>query len=150
MRPRLRVHLALRLLLDAVVADRRGRVEAGVDVVLGELLDQAGLHGVRRPHAGVAVRLELGPDGPALRALAVAADALEDAELVLHVVAVLVRDHVRLGERRLARAEARLELVEEAEVDIDELVGRTVEGPTWEVADPQAVSTWSVKKTVST
>ena len=34
-RPRLRVHLALRLLLDAVVADRRGRVEAGVDVVLG-------------------------------------------------------------------------------------------------------------------
>ena len=127
-RPRLRVHLALRLLLDAVVADRRGGVEAGVDVVLRELLDQAGLDRVRRPDAGVAVGLELGAHGPALRPLPVAADALEDAELVLDVVAVLVRDHVRLGERRLAGAEARLELVEEAEVDVDELVARAVEG----------------------
>jgi hypothetical protein len=76
--------------------------------------DQTRLDGVGCPDARVAVRLELGPDRTALGALGVAADALEDAELVLYVVAVLVRDHVGLGERPAACAEARLQLVEEA------------------------------------
>ena len=49
-----------------------------------------------------------------------------DAEQVLHVVADLVGDDVGLGE--VARgAEARAQLVEEAEVDVDLLVARTVE-----------------------
>ena len=43
MRPGLGVHLALRLLLDAVVADRGGGVEALGDVGVGELDDVAGL-----------------------------------------------------------------------------------------------------------
>src|SRR5688500_6445283 len=81
-RPRLRVHLALRPLLDAVVADRGGRVEPVVDVGLRELCDQARLDGVGCPDAGVAVRLELGAHRTALGALAVVADALEHAELV--------------------------------------------------------------------
>ena len=62
---------------------------------------------------GVAVSLELRPDRPALGALAVVADLLEDAELVLDVVSVLVGENVRLRERRAAGAEARLQLVEE-------------------------------------
>jgi hypothetical protein len=65
------------------------------------------------------------------------------------VVAVLVCDHVRLHERRHVDTEARLQLVEEAEVDVDELVRRAVERTDLEVAKPQPVSVWSVKKTVS-
>ena len=45
------------------------------------------------------------------------------------MVAVLVREDVRLGERPAARAELRLELVEEAEVDVDVAVARAVERP---------------------
>ena len=45
------------------------------------------------------------------------------------MVAVLVRDHVGLRERRAAGAEARLELVEEVEVDVHLLVAGAVERP---------------------
>ena len=45
------------------------------------------------------------------------------------MVPVLVRDHVGLGERAAAGAEPRLELVEEAEVDVDVPIPRAVEGP---------------------
>ena len=129
MRPALRVHLPLRLLLDPVVSDRGRRVEAGVDVVLGQLLDQPGLDSVGGPDPGVAVSLELSPNRPALGALAVVADLLEDAKLVLDVMSVLVGDDVRLCERRAAGAEARLQLVEEPEVDVDLLIPWAVERP---------------------
>jgi Protein of unknown function (DUF998) len=128
-RPGLGVHLPLRLLLDPVVPDRGRGVEALVDVRLGQLFDQPGLDGVRRPDAGVAVGLELRTHRSALGALAVVSDLLEHAELVLDVVAVLVRDHVGLRERAAAGAEARLKLVEEPEVDVDLLVARAVERP---------------------
>ena len=42
---------------------------------------------------------------------------------------VLVREDVRLGERAALGAELRLQLVEEAEVDVDVAVGRAVERP---------------------
>ena len=45
------------------------------------------------------------------------------------MVAVLVGDHVGLDERGVRGAEARCQLVEEAEVDVHELVGRAVERP---------------------
>src|SRR4051812_2636851 len=54
----LRVDAAGRALLDAVVADRGRGVEAVRDVLLGQVLDEAGVDGVRRPHARVAVGLE--------------------------------------------------------------------------------------------
>src|SRR5262249_36093150 len=44
-------------------------------------------------------------------------------------MAVFMRDDVALGERARRRAEAALELVEEAEVDPDPLVVRAVERP---------------------
>src|SRR5581483_1038772 len=125
--PRLRVHAPLRRLLDAVVADGRGRVESLVHVLLGEVGDVAGRNGVPRPDAGVAVGLQLGADGAALRPLR--GPRAERAEQVLRVVPVLVRDHVRLGERAALCAEAIVQLLVEAEVDVDVLVRRTVERP---------------------
>jgi hypothetical protein len=64
------------------------------------------------------------------------------------VVAVLVREDVRLRERPAARPELRLQLVEEAEVDVDVAIARTVEGPVAEDADPQPVWMPSSKNTV--
>ena len=73
--PGLGVDPALEVLLDAVVADGGGGVEAVGDVLLGDALDQgvaavgAGLGGgVVGPQAGVAVGLELEADGGALGA----------------------------------------------------------------------------------
>ena len=43
------------------------------------------------------------------------------------MVAVLVREHVGLRKRPALGAEPRLQLVEEAEIDVDLLVGRAVE-----------------------
>ena len=125
-RPRLRVDLALRLLLDPVVADRRGGIEPVRDVGLGQSIDVAGLRGVVRPDAGEAVGLQLGAHRAAGRARSARA-AAESAEQVLDVVAVLVGEHVRLRERAARRAEAVAQLVEEAEVDVDVLVDRAVE-----------------------
>src|SRR5215218_6045765 len=127
--PRLGVHLPLRLLLDPVVADRRRGVEALVDVLLRQIDDQPRLLCVVRPHAGIAVGLQLRPDRAALGPLRVVADPTQNALLVLDVVAVFVRDHVRLRERAVRGAELRLEVVEEVEVDVDLLVARAVERP---------------------
>src|SRR3954469_7708667 len=54
-RPCLGVDLSLRPLLDAVVSDCTGGVDPAVDVRLGQVFDQAGLDGVARPDACVAV-----------------------------------------------------------------------------------------------
>ncbi len=116
----------LRALLDAVVADCRGGVERVGDVLTREVLDEAGVERVADPEPGVAVRLELDAHLPALRA-GVAVGAPQDARQVLDVVAVLVREDVRLGERPAACAELRLQLVEEAEVDVDVAIARAVE-----------------------
>ena len=93
-----------------------------------ELLDVTGVDRVRRPTrprssrpaARAAPTTIVGPVEPSC-ALA------SSAEQVLHVVAVLVRDHVGLRERATLRAELRLELVEEAEIDVHALIGRAVE-----------------------
>ena len=45
------------------------------------------------------------------------------------MVAVFVREDVGLRERAARRAELRLQIIEEAEVDIDALVPGTVERP---------------------
>ena len=54
------------------------------------------------------------------------------------MVAVFVREHVCLGERAALGAEARLQLVVEAEVDVDALVGRAVERADLRVREPAA------------
>ncbi len=67
--------------------------------------DEVGLGRVRRPDSAVAVRLQLRAYGGALRALRVAPDPVEHAKEILDVVAVLVREHVGLDERRVLCAE---------------------------------------------
>src|SRR5262249_33784646 len=47
---------------------------------------------------------------------------------VLYVVSVLVRDDIRVGKLAALRAETRMQLVEEADIQVDLLVGRAVEG----------------------
>src|SRR6185503_17827247 len=57
----------------------------------------------------------------------VAGALLQQPELVLDVMTVFVRDDVALGERAALRAELRLQLIEEADVEIDLLVIRAIE-----------------------
>src|SRR5581483_11462612 len=75
-----------------------------------------------------AVGLQLDADLAALRARA-GARLPQHAGPVLDVVPVLVREHVRLGHRPPPRTQLRLQLVEEAEVDVDVAVVRAVERP---------------------
>ena len=85
--------------------------------------------GVVGPGAGVAVGLQFEPDAAAGRAGLARGHLLVGAQQVLHVVAVLVGEHVGVDEGAALGAELRLQLVEEAQVDVDELVARAVEGP---------------------
>src|SRR3954468_8931549 len=134
----LRVDPALGLLLDAVVANRRGGSEALLEIAA---LEQAAVVCGASPDAGQAIRLELEADreliGVIRVGLALIADLLLDAELLLDVVPDLVGEHVGLREvaRRL---EPPVELVEEAEVDIDPLVERAVEGAGLRAGEPAA------------
>src|SRR5690349_15759038 len=128
MRPCLGVHLTRRRLLDAVVADCRSGTESLLDIARFEV----SLIRVR-PDAGEAIGLEFLANGkvvPTARILlGHLLDLIRDAELGLDVMAELVRDDVGHREVAAFRAEARLELVHEAEVEVDLLVGRAIEGP---------------------
>jgi hypothetical protein len=72
-RPGFRVRRSLELLLDPVVADRRGGIERIRDISLADLGQEAGVDGVRGPYSGVAVGLQLCSDALALGPLAAAA-----------------------------------------------------------------------------
>ena len=100
------------------------------------------------PHAGEAVRLQarcgLRPLGAGL---ATAAPS-KRAEEVLDVVPVLVGDDVALCQRA-ALAPKRERPREEVEVDIDQLVGRAVEGPSRRRRRPQPLDVAPEKRTVS-
>ncbi len=104
------------------------RVERLVDVLARDVLDEPRVERAADPEPRVAVGLELDAHLAALRAR-VAVGAAQHASEVLDVVPVLVRENVRLGERAALRSELRLQLVEEAEVDVDVAVGRAVERP---------------------
>ncbi len=86
-----------------------------------------------RPHAGEAIGLELLANGqvaPSARVLlGHLLDLIGDAELGLDVMAELMRDDVGHREVAALRAEARLELVHEAEIEVDLLIRRAIEGP---------------------
>ena len=128
MRPRLGRDPTLRRLLDAVVPDRLRCVERVGHVLSGDVLDEAGVERMSDPEPGVAVRLELDAHLTALRAC-VAVGAVEVSGQILYVMPILVSKDVRLRERPAARAELRLELIEESEVDVDIPIAGTVEGP---------------------
>ena len=88
-----------------------------------------GRGGGARPHAGVAVGLQLEAYGVAQRAL-LGAHLAHGAGEVLDVVAVLVGEHVGLHELTRRPAELALQhVLEERRVEVDALVGRAVERP---------------------
>ena len=91
-----------------------------------------------RPHARIAICLQLRSHRPALGPAALLG-ALERPEQVLDVVPVLVCQDVGLGKGPALGAESRLQLVEEAEVDVDALVRGAVEGPDLGARSPAAV-----------
>ncbi len=133
--PGVLVDPAARLLLDAVVADRgRGR-QRRADVRCRQRLEEGrAVAGRRRrrvvgPDPGQAVGHQLGADRAAGRALGVLLRAVEQAEDVLDVMAVLVGDDVLLGQGPAVRAEPAGQLVEEGRVDVDPLVEGAVERP---------------------
>src|SRR5947209_7643950 len=126
--PGLGVHLAGGLLLNPVVAHGGGGAQAVVEV---PRIEDVALLGRIAPDARQAVGLKLQLHrqrvGAARVLLLQTFDLVADPQQLLHVMAELVGDDV--GLRELARrAEAVAQLAVEAEVDVDLLIGRTVEG----------------------
>jgi len=119
--------VSLELALDAIVAHRGRGAQCVGDVLIGDPREIARLDGVRRPNAGKAIGLQLRSDARALRSLPIVPDPIEDAEQVLDVMPVLVREHVGLRERAAGGPESVGELLEESEVDVHARVGGTVE-----------------------
>src|SRR5947209_16933015 len=118
-RPRLRVDLALELLLQPVIADSSSSVESIADVGLRQLADVARADCTIRPDAGEAVGLQLQLDTAALGPGHSLPHLVHGAEEVLHVMAILVRNDVGLRKGSTRRAELAAQLVEEAEVEVD-------------------------------
>src|SRR5262245_34624557 len=130
--------IALRLLLDAIVADGARRPERILDVArLNDVLTFLSSIG---PDAGEAIGLKLHAhlERVGLRlphALLERFDLIRDAEKLLHVMTDLMRNHVSL--RHVSRrAEAVLEVLVEIEVDIDLLVIGAIERTHLRHTDP--------------
>ena len=126
-----RHHIALRLLLEVVVPDLRGAVQRILYVSFFQGLILLVI--VHRPDSGVVVGLELKPDTDRVRlGLADTVHFLvglpERAQKILDVMTDLMGDHVGVGQVAV-RSDLPLHRGEEAEVDIDALVGGTVERP---------------------
>ena len=126
-----RHHIALRLLLEVVVPDLRGAVKRILYVAFFQGLILLVI--VHRPDSGVVVGLKFQPDADRVRlGFADFSHLLmslpERAEKVLDMMTDLMGDHVSVGQVAV-RSDLPLHRGEEAEVDIDALVGGTVERP---------------------
>ena len=129
-----RYDVALSLPLQPIVSDGCSRLQGSFNIPRFDELPLC--LGALRPDAGEAVRLQLHPDlqivslnlvHPALGFL----HLWQYSKLVLHVVADLVGNHIRLGKLAglaadIAGAEAPLEVLKEACVEIDLLVDRAI------------------------
>ena len=137
-------HVALRLPLQRVVADRGGGAQRGFDVAgLDErrlsLASQRSFSWLaqtpaRQSACSSTLHLDLVGLGLAAGGALQLLRLRQDAEQVLHVMADLVRDHIGLRELAglaadVAAAEAGRDLIEERGVEIDLLVGRAIERP---------------------
>ncbi len=124
-------HIALRLLLQSVVAHGLGRVDGLFHIA--RLQHLALVLRVIGPDPGVAIGLQLQPHQQGVGASGAAAlhgvaHLALHAQQVLHMVADFMRDHIRLGEVAL-RAKALLQLPEKLDIEIQLLVRRAVERP---------------------
>ena len=112
---------------DAIVTDHRCCIKTILDVCLSNRLHESRRDGITCPDTGETVCLQLQPHRTTLRSAAVTSDQLVVADDVLHVMAVFMRDDVRLSERATLGAEITSKLIKEAEVDVDLLVTGAVE-----------------------
>src|SRR5579885_203021 len=128
--------VALRLLLQPIVADGRSRLQRRLNVAGLDRLPA--LIGTVGPHTGETIGLQLDADLNAVGAGAAARCALlllclgQDAEQVLHVMTDLVCDHVSFGKLAglaAAAVKAHAHLLEKRGVEIDALVEWTIERP---------------------
>src|SRR5690606_34141542 len=136
----LRHHIALRLLLQRVVADRAGGIERLFDVARFEHLTLR--VGMMRPDTGetVGLQFDLHRDGVGLRlrqGLLALVGIAEDADRVLHVMADLVCDDIGLREIAGGVVPPR-QRIEEAEIEIDPPVGRAIERPDLRIGEAAA------------
>src|SRR3954454_9004502 len=119
---------ASRLLLQLVVANGICATQRFFDIARVEEVEP--LLGVMGPNTGEKISLQLESHRQAVSLLATCALAgsgylVGDTEQLLHVMADLVRDYVRL--RKITRrAEARLQLAVEAEIEINALIFRAI------------------------
>src|SRR5207248_10353241 len=110
-------------------------------VLLRQVLDEAGLHRVRRPHARQTICLELRADGPAFWTSGIGRRAAtKEAHHILDVMPVLVSNHVCLGKWSATGAELGAQLIEEAQIQVDLLVERAVERPLSALGEPAAAT----------
>ena len=129
--------IALRLLLQAVVADRRSSLQSLIDIAWIE--EVMLLLSTVRPHAGKAIRLQLDAHLELVHlrfarcGLLRLHHARENAELVLHVMTDFVRNHISLRELAGVAVRSAAELVpkiiKERCVEIDALIAWAVERP---------------------
>ena len=115
-------------------ATATGRVHRFLQI---SAFEEAAFEFVACPGAGEAVRLQLDPHRSAIglflrHRLPRLVELRQDADQVLHVMTNLMRDHI--GFRELAgfaaaAVEAHLHVLEERGVEIDALIGRTIERP---------------------
>ena len=114
--------------LHTIVAYGAGGAYASLDI---PLLDQISLRCGIRPDAGEAIRLQFQADRQRIRlrraSLLEGLDLVGDAQDLLDMMADLMGQHVGLGEFA-GRPEPVFQFVVEAEVHVDFLVRRTIEG----------------------
>src|SRR5687767_9513003 len=80
------------------------------------------------PYPSEAVRLQFGAYRGALRSRVVFVQG-QGANLILHMMAVLMSQHVRLGKRTSLGTKPGAQLLEEAKINIDSAVLRAIERP---------------------
>src|SRR5437667_6656191 len=115
----LRDGVALRPLLDLVVADGGGGAQPFLEIAR---LEQVALLREESPYAGVAVRLQLQAHRQVVAAsrvhpLRLRVELPHRAEQVLHVMADFVRDHIRLREIA-GRPEAIVKVLEKCHIEM--------------------------------
>jgi len=123
--------ISLGLLLEAIIADGRGRPQARLDVAFLEDMPQPLSMVGPNPSEEIGLQLQsnrqplgLGLAHPLLARMNLVTDPLQ----VLDVMTDFVSEYVSLREFS-RRVESIRQFIEEHQVDVNSLIGRTVEGP---------------------
>src|SRR5918992_3643007 len=124
--PPLWVHPVLDRLLDTIVTHSGRSVEAVSNLSLSQGSKVAGGCGMLCPYSSEAVRLQFGAYCGALRSCVAFVEG-KGADLVLHMMAVLMSQHVRLRKWASLGTKPGAQLIKEAKINIDSAVLRAIE-----------------------